>query len=77
MFPNKHDVYLHDIPSKQLFERDVRAFSSGRIWVERPFELAELLLNDPQNWSLEKIQAAVDGKHTQTVHLGSPVPVQL
>jgi murein L,D-transpeptidase YcbB/YkuD len=77
MFPNKHDVYLHDTPSKELFERDVRAFSSGCIRVERPFELAELLLNDSQNWSLEKIQAAVDGKHTQTVNLGSPVPVLL
>jgi murein L,D-transpeptidase YcbB/YkuD len=77
VFPNKHDVYLHDTPSKELFERDVRAFSSGCIRVDRPFELAELLLNDPENWSREKIQAAMDGTQTRTVKLESPVPVLL
>jgi murein L,D-transpeptidase YcbB/YkuD len=77
VFPNKHDVYLHDTPSKELFERDVRAFSSGCIRVERPVELAELLLNDPGNWSREKIQAAMDGKQPRTVKLESPVPVLL
>jgi murein L,D-transpeptidase YcbB/YkuD len=45
--------------------------------VERPVELAELLLNDPGNWSREKIQAAMDGKQPRTVKLESPVPVLL
>ncbi len=44
MFPNEHAVYLHDTPSRDLFERDSRAFSSGCIRVENPFELAEQLL---------------------------------
>ena len=48
MFPNEHNVYLHDTPSKELFARDERAFSSGCIRVERPFELAELLLDGPR-----------------------------
>ncbi len=77
MFPNPHFVYLHDTPSKDLFERDVRAFSSGCIRVERPLELAELLLNDPDQWSLEKIRSAVDTQKTQTVTLPAPVPVLL
>jgi murein L,D-transpeptidase YcbB/YkuD len=75
MFPNEHDVYLHDTPSKELFARDERAFSSGCIRVERPFELAELLLADPEDWSREKIKAAVDSKETRTVRLKTPVPV--
>jgi murein L,D-transpeptidase YcbB/YkuD len=77
MFPNPHFVYLHDTPSRNLFERDVRAFSSGCIRVERPLELAELLLNDPGTWSLEKIQRAIDTEKTQTVTLPTPVPVLL
>lgn len=77
MFPNPHFVYLHDTPSKDLFERDVRAFSSGCIRVERPLELAELLLNDPDQWSLEKIRSAVDTQKTRTVTLPAPVPVLL
>ncbi|UCF90068.1 MAG: L,D-transpeptidase family protein, partial [Desulfobacterales bacterium] len=47
MFPNKHLVYLHDTPSRSLFEREDRTFSSGCIRVEKPFELAELLLDNP------------------------------
>jgi murein L,D-transpeptidase YcbB/YkuD len=77
MFPNQHLVYLHDTPSKDLFERDVRAFSSGCIRVERPLELAELLLNDAEVWSLEKISAAIDSGRTQTVTLNKPVSVLL
>jgi murein L,D-transpeptidase YcbB/YkuD len=77
MFPNPHFVYLHDTPSKDLFERDVRAFSSGCIRVERPLELAELLLNDPEKWGLEKIHSAVDTQKTQTVTLPATVPVLL
>jgi murein L,D-transpeptidase YcbB/YkuD len=75
MFPNEHDVFLHDTPSKELFTRDERAFSSGCIRVERPFELAELLLNDPEDWSMAKIRAAVGSGETRTVKLARPVPV--
>jgi L,D-transpeptidase YcbB len=75
MFPNEHNVYLHDTPSKELFARDVRAFSSGCIRVERPFELAELLLADPVDWSMAKIRAAVGSGETRTVKLARPVPV--
>ena len=77
MFPNPHFVYLHDTPSKDLFERDVRAFSSGCIRVERPLELAELLLNDLEKWSLDRIRMAIDTRKTQTVALPAPVPVLL
>lgn len=63
-FPNEYLVYLHDTPSKALFEEQDRAFSSGCIRVEKPFELAELLLDDPVRWDLGKIiQAAESGKN--------------
>ncbi|MBN9333557.1 L,D-transpeptidase family protein, partial [Devosia sp.] len=44
LFPNKHDVYLHDTPSKSLFARSFRAFSHGCIRVENPFEFADALM---------------------------------
>ena len=47
MFPNPYLVYLHDSPAKTLYDEDERAFSSGCIRVQKPFELAELVLNDP------------------------------
>jgi len=77
IFPNEHFVFLHDTPSKSLFNRDARTFSSGCIRVENPFELAELLLADRPEWTGEKIAAVVEGEKTQTVHLTEPIPVLL
>jgi murein L,D-transpeptidase YcbB/YkuD len=75
MFPNPYLVYLHDTPSKSLFDKDERIFSSGCIRVEKAFELAELVLNDPVRWNRAAIDAAVATKKTQTVNLARPVPV--
>ena len=44
LFPNEHSVYMHDTPHKELFPRDVRAFSNGCIRLEKPVELAHILL---------------------------------
>ena len=77
MFPNSHMVYLHDTPSKELFKRSSRAFSSGCIRVRNPYRLAELLLQDEDSWSLEKVEAAVDTLKQQRVKLSEPVPVLL
>ena len=76
-FPNPYLVYLHDTPSKALFEKEERAFSSGCIRVERPLELAALLLNDPQNWNAGSIGKVIEAGETRTVPLPKPVPVLL
>jgi len=75
MFPNKHAVYIHDTPSKSLFAHNERMFSSGCIRVERPFELAELLLDDPERWDRQGIQQLLDSRRTQRVNLKEPLPV--
>ena len=75
MFPNPHMVYLHDTPSKSLFDQDQRTFSSGCIRVERAFELAELVLNDPEKWTQATMAEVIASKETQTVYLAKPVPV--
>jgi murein L,D-transpeptidase YcbB/YkuD len=45
--------------------------------VDKPFELAELLLDNQEKWSLEGIRAAVDSSETRRVILPEPVPVVL
>jgi murein L,D-transpeptidase YcbB/YkuD len=77
IFPNDHLVFLHDTPSRSLFEKTDRAFSSGCIRVEEPFELAELLLDDSERWNRDRILAAIEAGRTQTVLLPEPVPVVL
>lgn len=75
MFPNPHMVYLHDTPTKSLFDKDERTFSSGCIRVEKAFELAELVLNDPSRWNQRTMAEVVATKRMQTVNLAKPVPV--
>jgi len=74
MFPNPYLVYLHDSPAKSLFEQDQRTFSSGCIRVQKAFELAELVLNDPQ-WTRQSMDEVIATKETRTVNLKKPVPV--
>jgi murein L,D-transpeptidase YcbB/YkuD len=75
MFPNEHSVYLHDTPSRDLFDRDSRAFSSGCIRVENPFELAGQLLGSAR--ARERLDTLVAGGKTQTVFLDKPMTVML
>lgn len=77
IFPNSHFVFLHDTPSKALFERTERTFSSGCIRVEDPFVLAKLMLNNPAKWNSESIQVLLDSEKPQTVFLDEPLTVML
>lgn len=76
MFPNAYDVYLHDTPSKELFKKTERAFSSGCIRLADPIELAELLLSS-QGMKKEDIQAILDSGKTTTIYLKSPLPIHI
>jgi murein L,D-transpeptidase YcbB/YkuD len=76
MFPNEYAVYLHDTPSKYLFDRADRTFSAGCIRVENPFELAEVLLG-PDGWTQEKFRQVLDTGKERTVFLSKPIPVLL
>ena len=75
MFPNKHLVYLHDTPSKNLFDHESRAFSSGCVRIENPFEFAQLLLGE--EWNAKRIDEIIESKKTTAVKLAKPVPVIL
>ena len=74
MFPNKYAVYLHDTPSRSLFDRGDRTFSAGCIRVENPFDLAEELLGSA-GWTQERFQAVLDSGEITTVFLPEPLPV--
>jgi len=75
IFPNDHFVFLHDTPSRELFERQDRAFSSGCIRVELPLELTSLLLSD--EWDRARIDDVMESGETQTVFLEDPLTVML
>ncbi|MGF1611054.1 MAG: murein L,D-transpeptidase [Kiloniellales bacterium] len=77
MFPNRFNVYLHDTPSRALFQRTVRSFSHGCIRVQYPLELAELLLRNDPAWSPERIEAVIASGKRQVVTLKQPMPVHI
>lgn len=75
MFPNSYNVYMHDTPSTELFEKSVRDFSHGCIRLERPADLAVWVLRDNPGWTPERVRAAMNGTMTQQVNLAHPIPV--
>lgn len=77
MFPNQYMVYLHDTPSKAVFERAARATSHGCIRVENPLNLAELLLEDKPGWDRARIDRILASGTTTTVNLPEPLTVML
>ena len=78
-FPNKHDVYMHDTPQKQLFNADVRAFSHGCMRVRNPQRLAELLLAEDQGWPAQRVAAAIapGAAQNNAVNIGRKIPVHI
>jgi L,D-transpeptidase YcbB len=77
MFPNRFNVYLHDTPSRELFNKTSRTFSSGCIRIQSPEELALYLLKDNPQWNREKLHKALDTMKEQSIRLPSPIPVHL
>jgi murein L,D-transpeptidase YcbB/YkuD len=75
IMPNDFQVYLHDTPSKALFERTRRDASHGCIRVGDPFGLARFLLRDQPEWTDERIRAAMNAGEPTTVRFRQPVPV--
>ena len=75
LFPNSYNIYLHDTPSKGLFEQDKRTFSHGCIRVSRAKDLAKWLLRDYPEWTDEKITKAMNAGREQYFTLRETVPV--
>ncbi len=75
MFPNPFSIYLHDTPSKQLFLKDVRMFSSGCIRLEKPLQLAGFVLNEPN--AVTDLVAKIESGKTITVNLPRRLPIYL
>jgi murein L,D-transpeptidase YcbB/YkuD len=76
IFPNDFDVYLHDTPSRELFKKTVRDFSSGCIRVEKPLDLAVYVMQSSE-WNRDTLQAALTKKQEKFLPLPNPIPVHL
>jgi len=76
MFPNKHSVYIHDTPSRSLFNKDTRAFSHGCIRTQKIRDVALWLLElNNDDWSKDRINDIIKQQKTTTINLKEKVPV--
>lgn len=65
LFPNRFNVYMHDTPTKYLFNKHRRAFSHGCIRLEKPMAL------------LEQLGYTYDTNKNTWITLKNPVPVYI
>ncbi|MHB0949436.1 MAG: L,D-transpeptidase family protein [Gemmatimonadaceae bacterium] len=74
LFPNDFNIYLHDTPSRELFDKDVRAFSHGCIRVQQPAQLAAWVLG----WDVDRVEQAMQrGSDNTSVRLPKKLPVYI
>lgn len=76
LFPNSHSVYLHDTPSKSLFQYDVRAYSHGCVRVMNPMDFADALLSRDPNLGVAQLQALF-GDQERLVNLDQHIPINI
>ena len=73
LFPNTHDIYMHDTPTKNLFAEQVRTFSHGCIRVQNPREFAVAILG----WDRARVDEETDSRQTQSIPLPQKIPVHI
>ncbi|WP_215847180.1 L,D-transpeptidase [Candidatus Pantoea bituminis] len=74
--PSSDAIYLHDTPNHNLFQRDIRALSSGCVRVNKASELAGLLLQDA-GWNDSRISSTLKEGDTRYVPIRHRIPVNL
>ena len=78
LFPNKHDVYMHDTPSKNLFANAARAYSHGCMRVRDPLRLAEVILSMDKGWDMARVvELANRGPQNNEIPLSKKIPVHV
>ncbi|WP_158541677.1 L,D-transpeptidase family protein [Pelagibacterium lacus] len=76
LFPNSHDVYLHDTNARYLFDRSMRALSHGCVRVEDPFGFAEALLQFEPSLTVASLETTLGGNE-RWFNMDRKVPVHL
>jgi L,D-transpeptidase YcbB len=76
MFPNPYSVYIHDTPSREMFNKSERAFSSGCIRLKNPLNMAAFLLTGTK-YTREEIGKIVQTRVETTITLPKPLDVHI
>ena len=75
LLPNPYDIYLHDTPSRSLFNRNRRDFSHGCVRLGNPMAMAKYVLANQPAWTDSKITEAMNAGVERYVRVQRPIPV--
>lgn len=78
-FPSKFNVFVHGTAAPELFEDDVRYFSSGCIRVDSAVYMAMLLLRtqDEGSWTEDRINQIIATREPYKITFAKPVNVHI
>jgi murein L,D-transpeptidase YcbB/YkuD len=77
-FHNKHIVYMHDTPTKHLFNQSIRTFSHGCMRIRNPARFAEVVLEFDKGWTPEQVAEIANGAPVETpIALDKKIPVHV
>lgn len=76
LFPNTHNIYMHDTPARDFFARSNRDFSHGCIRVAKPDELAEWVFA-PEGWTLEQVRGRMKNDLNKSVAVKGGINVYI
>ncbi|HJU32415.1 MAG TPA: L,D-transpeptidase family protein [Hyphomicrobiaceae bacterium] len=77
LFPNKHDIYMHDTPQRDLLEHPRRLYSHGCMRVQNPGRLAEIILAEDKGWPAEQVRGLLAQGNNNEVQLSREIPVHV
>lgn len=77
-FPSQHTIFMHDTPDKWMFRSSQRTLSHGCLRVQKPMELAEIVLMEDKGWDKEKIaELNRSGPLNNEVAIDKRIPIHL
>lgn len=77
MFPNRHNVYIHDTPHRDNFLSSQRAASAGCVRLQDPIDLAWWILQDESGWTRARLESIVESDDITRVPLDTQIPVHI
>ncbi len=77
-FPSQHTIFMHDTPDKWMFRSAQRTLSHGCLRVQKPVELAEIMLREGNGWTREKmLEQMKSGQLNNEVVIEKRIPIHL
>ncbi|MGQ0457260.1 MAG: L,D-transpeptidase family protein [Hyphomicrobium sp.] len=77
-FPSQHTIFMHDTPDKWMFRSAQRTLSHGCLRVQKPMELAEIILREDKGWDAAKVaELSRSGPLNNEIEMTTKIPIHL